>query len=58
LSPSQIKNIERLTISLADKIINDPIIALKKIAQRSSKDTYLGMTRKLFNLDKDINEEE
>ncbi|MBW2610355.1 MAG: glutamyl-tRNA reductase [Deltaproteobacteria bacterium] len=57
LTPSQIKNIEKLTASLTDKIINDPILALKRIAQRSSRDTYLGMTRKLFNLDKDNNGE-
>lgn len=53
LTPEQIKSIETLTSSVAEKIINDPIIALKKIAGRSSKDSYLDITRKLFNLDHD-----
>jgi len=57
LTPLQIRHIEKLTISLTDKILNDPILSLKRIAQRSSRDTYLGMTRKLFNLDKDNNGE-
>lgn len=52
LTPSQIKIIENLTVSLADKILNDPILALKGKSERSSSDLYLDVTRKLFNLDK------
>ena len=56
LTPSQVNTIETLTISLADKIINDPILFLKSKADRPSRDTYLDVTKKLFNLDKDNNE--
>ncbi|MFC1534086.1 glutamyl-tRNA reductase [Thermodesulfobacteriota bacterium] len=56
LTPSQLKAIESLTVSLTDKIINDPILVLKSKAERSSRDTYLDITRKLFNLDQDNNE--
>ena len=53
LTPSQIKAIEVLTASLADKIMNDPIVVLKGKADGKSRDVYLDITRKLFNLDKD-----
>ncbi|MBN2059651.1 MAG: glutamyl-tRNA reductase [Deltaproteobacteria bacterium] len=53
LTDSQVKAIEALTISLAEKIINHPILVLKSKAGRSSKDSYLDITRKLFNLDQD-----
>ena len=56
LTPSQIEVIEDLTISLADKIINNPIIVLKGKADRSSRDVFLDVTRKLFKLDEDNNE--
>jgi glutamyl-tRNA reductase len=52
LTPSQINAIESLTASLADKIMNDPIVILKGKAEGKSRDTYLDITRKLFNLDK------
>ncbi len=52
LTPSQINAIESLTASLADKIMNDPIVVLKGKAEGKSRDTYLDITRKLFNLDK------
>jgi glutamyl-tRNA reductase len=51
LSPSQIRGIETLVSSLTEKIINDPILALKKAAGRSTKDTFLDVARKIFNLD-------
>ncbi len=51
LTPSQLKAIEALTVSLSEKIINDPILVLKKLAHRSKRDTYVDMTRKLFKLD-------
>ena len=53
LTPSQIKAIETLTVSLAEKIVNDPILTLKDKAGRRSRDIYLDMARKLFGLDKD-----
>jgi glutamyl-tRNA reductase len=37
--------------SIAEKLINDPIIFLKSKAGRSSLNTYLDFTRKLFNLE-------
>ena len=55
LTPSQMKIIETLTLSLAEKIINDPILVLKRKADRSTRDSYLDITRKLFDLDKDNN---
>jgi glutamyl-tRNA reductase len=51
LTPSQIRSIEKLTLSLTEKIINDPILALKKVAGRSTKDNFLDVARKIFNLD-------
>jgi glutamyl-tRNA reductase len=53
LTPSQIEMIETLTRSITEKIINDPILVLKRKADRPSKDSYLDITRKLFDLDKD-----
>ncbi len=53
LTPEQIKSIDKLTTSMSEKIINDPIIFLKKMAVRSSKDLFLDATRKLFNLDQE-----
>jgi glutamyl-tRNA reductase len=53
LTPSQVKAIENLTVSLSEKIINDPILMLKRIAPRSTRDTYVDMARRLFNLDQD-----
>jgi glutamyl-tRNA reductase len=51
LTESQVQAIEALTVSLTDKIINDPILSLKSKAGRTGKDTFLDVTRKLFNLD-------
>lgn len=51
LSSEQMESIETLTVSLVQKIINDPILMLKSISGRSSKDQFLDVTRKLFNLD-------
>jgi glutamyl-tRNA reductase len=53
LTPSQVRAIDSLTASLAGKIMNDPIVVLKGKAEGKSKDTYLDITRNLFNLDKD-----
>ena len=53
LTPSQVEMVETLTRSITEKIINDPILVLKRKADRPSKDSYLDITRKLFDLDKD-----
>ena len=58
LTPSQMNVIERLTSSIAEKIISDPIIVLKGQTDRGLRDTYLDITRKLFNLDQDNSENE
>ena len=55
ITPSQKEAIMVLARSIADKVINDPILYLKKKADRPSLDTYLDVTRKLFNLDKGDN---
>lgn len=51
LTKSQLQALEALTVSLADKIINDPILVIKSKAGRAGRDTYLDVARKLFNLD-------
>ncbi|MFP4036936.1 MAG: glutamyl-tRNA reductase [Desulfobacteraceae bacterium] len=51
LSPGQMEVVETLTRSIAEKIIHDPILLLKRKADRPTRDTYLDMARQLFNLD-------
>jgi len=51
LTPSQNKAIRSLTRSIAEKVINDPIIYLKRKAGRPSLNMYLDVTRRLFKLD-------
>jgi len=58
LDPSQRKAIETLTLSLAEKIISDPIVVLKRKADRPTRDTYLDIARRLFNLDQENGAEE
>jgi glutamyl-tRNA reductase len=53
LTEGQIAAIETLTISMAEKILNDPILALKSISSRSSKESFIDITKRLFNLDKE-----
>ena len=57
-NPTQLKALETLTLSIAEKIISDPILVLKKKADRPTRELYLDVARKLFNLDQDIREEE
>lgn len=40
-----------LARSVAEKLLNDPIVFLKRTASRTSSHEYLDVTRKLFNLD-------
>ncbi len=56
LTATQRRCIENLTASITEKIINDPILVLKKKADRTNRDVYLDITRKLFNLDQDNGE--
>ena len=58
LTPSQVKAIETLTVSLSEKIINDPILVLKKLAHRTTRDTYVDMARRLFKLDQENGDKE
>jgi glutamyl-tRNA reductase len=58
LSPSQMKSLENLTASITEKIINDPILVLKRKADRPTRDAYIDMMRKLFKLDPDNEETE
>jgi glutamyl-tRNA reductase len=51
LTPAQYEAIETLTTSIAEKMLNDPIVFLKGKAGRSSLNTYLDLTKNLFNLD-------
>jgi len=53
LSDHEKKAVETLTRSVAEKIVNDPILFLKKKANRPSLNAYLDVTKKLFNLDEE-----
>ncbi len=57
LSPSQLKSLETLTLSIAEKILNDPILFLKQKADRPLGKTYLDTARRLFRLDQENGEE-
>ncbi len=52
LSPDQKEAVHTLTRSIAEKMMNDPIVFLKKKAGRETLNTYLDVTRKLFSLDR------
>jgi glutamyl-tRNA reductase len=58
LTPSQMEGVENLTASITEKIINDPILVLKRKADRATRDTYIDMMRKLFKLDSNDGEGE
>jgi len=51
LNPTQREAVLRLSRSIVEKILNDPILFLKGKAGRSTLPTYLDITRKLFRLD-------
>ncbi len=53
LDSGQKKEIEKLTFSIIKKVLNDPIVFLKGRKDRSTRDLYLDVTRKLFDLDRD-----
>jgi len=56
LTPEHREAVENLTISIAKKILNDPIVFLKRKEDRASRNLYLDIARKLFNLDTDSDE--
>ena len=43
--------LERMTVSLINKFLHDPILFLKREGCYADKNIYLDMTRRLFNLD-------
>jgi len=55
LTPEQRKNVEKLASSITKKVLNDPIIFLKSKENRSSRNLYLDIARRLFNLDSEKN---
>jgi glutamyl-tRNA reductase len=52
LTPDQKDAVHILARSIAEKMMNDPIVFLKKKAGRETLNTYLDVTRKLFSLDR------
>ena len=58
LTSKQREALENLSISIAQKIINDPILIIKGKAHRPSRDEYLDVAKKLFKLNDDNKEEE
>ncbi|MBW1857976.1 MAG: glutamyl-tRNA reductase, partial [Deltaproteobacteria bacterium] len=55
LTPEQRKSVENLALSITKKVLNDPIVFLKSKKNRNSRNLYLDVTQKLFNLDSDNN---
>jgi len=53
LSAEEIEAIQVLTQSVANKLLHDPILFLKRTSTRERKDLYLDVTRKLFHLDEE-----
>jgi glutamyl-tRNA reductase len=57
LNPSQLKSLETLTLSITEKILNDPIVFLKQKADRPLGKSYLDTARRLFRLDRENGDE-
>lgn len=57
LNPAQLAAVNMLVSSVAEKIVNDPILFLKGKAESAMRDGYLDVTRRLFHLDNDMNPE-
>jgi len=53
MSDSQREAMFVMARSICDKLINDPVVFLKRTISRSSSTGYLDLTRKLFKLDGD-----
>ena len=58
LSPEQMRGLQTLTLSIVEKVLNDPILFLKRKSERPQVTAYLDMARRLFNLDPDNDYEE
>jgi len=55
LTPAEQEAVGMLTRSVLEKMLSDPILYLKKKAGRETLNTYLDVTRRLFNLDDNNN---
>lgn len=53
LTPGQVRAVECLAQSIAEKVLNDPILYLKSRAGRPTQDVYVDAARKLFRLDQE-----
>lgn len=53
LTPSQQRALQTFAWSITNKMLNDPILFLKRKAGRATLNNYLDITRKLFNLDEE-----
>jgi len=56
LTPYERKGVETMAKSIAKKLLNDPILFLKRKSARDSRDLYLDIARQLFNLDEEKKE--
>jgi glutamyl-tRNA reductase len=56
LTPYERKGVETMAKSIAKKLLNDPILFLKRKGERNSRDLYLDIARQLFNLDEEKKE--
>jgi glutamyl-tRNA reductase len=57
LNAPQLESLETLTLSITEKILNDPILFLKRKADRPLGKTYLDTARRLFRLDQENGDE-
>jgi glutamyl-tRNA reductase len=58
LTAEQKRGLERMAKSITKKLLNDPIVFLKRKGERNSRDLYLDFTRQLFNLDGDTTDQD
>ena len=58
LSPAQMKGLETLTLSIVEKVLNDPILFLKRKAERPQAAACLDAARRLFRLDQENDHED
>ena len=58
LTADQEKAVQTLMHSIAEKMLNDPILYLKNSSDRITLNNFLDMTRKLFNLDQEDEDKE
>ena len=56
LTEDEVEAVHVLTRSVVNKLLHDPILFLKRTSMRSRKELYLDVTRKLFQLDRDLPE--